>query len=173
MPQEKLPSQEILRKLFYYDETNGCLRWNGNRDSEGITKGDRAAIQGQDGYMHVNCFGKKHKEHVIIYKLVYGAVPLQIDHTNHDRTDNRLSNLRAVTELKQNLANRKGWRDGHKGVSQVGHRFKAIITIDGKTRHIGTYDTSEEAARAYDRRAFEEHGVFAALNFPEEILQDD
>jgi len=32
--------------------------------------------------------------------------------------------------------------------------------------HLGYYDTEEEAARAYDNKAFELYGDFELLNFP-------
>jgi hypothetical protein len=44
-------------------------------------------------------------------------------------------------------------------------RWQARITIDRKQHHIGTFDTPEEAARAYDARALEAFGSFAVLNF--------
>jgi AP2-like factor (euAP2 lineage) len=44
--------------------------------------------------------------------------------------------------------------------------WKAAITINGRTIHLGYFATEEEAARAYDARAIEVHGEFARLNFP-------
>ena len=41
------------------------------------------------------------------------------------------------------------------------------ITSRGKHFYLGRYDTKIEAAKARDRKAFELHGEFAYLNFPE------
>ena len=37
-----------------------------------------------------------------------------------------------------------------RGVSKDGNKFVAKITIDGKQKHIGTYETAEEASEAYN-----------------------
>ncbi|MBB6299931.1 AP2 domain-containing protein [Rhizobium leucaenae] len=57
----------------------------------------------------------------------------------------------------------------YKGVSYVGRNGKWIahISIDGKLRHLGYFETEELAARAYDSAAFAWWGVGCYLNFPD------
>jgi len=47
-------------------------------------------------------------------------------------------------------------------------RYCARIGHNGKYERIGYYETAEQAARAYDKKAVELWGEFAHLNFPEE-----
>ena len=54
----------------------------------------------------------------------------------------------------------------YRGVTIERGRWKAQIGYEGKTHHIGTFDTDEEAARAYDREAIRVHGAKAQCNFP-------
>ena len=69
----------------------------------------------------------------------------QIDHKNNIRTDNRLCNLRKATNA-ENAQNREA-----AGVGQMkgSKKWRARIMIDYKEKHIGTYDTEEEAREAY------------------------
>lgn len=43
--------------------------------------------------------------------------------------------------------------------------------LNGKTIYLGSYNTSEEAARVYDTKAKELFGDFALLNFPEQAAE--
>jgi hypothetical protein len=100
---------------------------------------------------------------------------LRVDHKNGDGLDCQRSNLRYAT-VSQNAQNKRRSRLSrwpYKGITHMGPRFKskpfrAVIKLDGVHRHIGTYATAEEAARAYDQKARELFGEFARLNFPED-----
>ena len=115
---------------------------------------------------------------ILIHRVVMNAPKgMQVDHINGDPLDNRKENLRICTR-SENCRNRKvrvTSKTGYKGVyARLCGRFQAYIgNPDKKSRHIslGTYDASEEAARAYDRKALELHGEFAVLNFPKEEYQ--
>mgnify|MGYP000844096894 CR=1 FL=1 len=90
-----------------------------------------------------------------------------IDHINGDSLDNRRSNLRVATE-QQNHWNYPKTHLGHplfKGVRRHGNRWKAYICLDNKYRHIGSFVTDIEAAKAYDKAAIELFGEFAKPNF--------
>ena len=61
--------------------------------------------------------------------------------------------------------NTLGFR-GVRRANQPGNKWTALITHQHVSYCMSTYDTIEEAARAYDRKAIELKGEKALLNFP-------
>lgn len=108
-----------------------------------------------------------------LHKLL--APGKEIDHKDGDGLNNRRSNLRDVSG-SQNQANRRvssNNKTGFKGVRKNirDGRFRARIKIHGNRLSLGTYETPEQAAHAYDTAAKELHGEFARLNFPNETKE--
>ena len=90
---------------------------------------------------------------------------MQVDHINGDGLDNRRINLRVCTN-QQNSFNSAKRGKGYKGVYSHCGKWQARIYKNLKQTHLGTYNTPEEAARAYDRGALKMFGEYAWLNFP-------
>ena len=89
-----------------------------------------------------------------------------VDHINLNSLDNRKSNLR-LSNAKTNAYNRKGYssKSIYKGIGPCrSGKFQARIVYNGKTIHLGTYDTEVQAAGAYNTKAQELFKDFALLN---------
>lgn len=155
---------ESARQLFSYDPVEGVLRWKVRR--KGIQVGWVAGHMNDRGYVMVIVNHKTHMAHRVIWLMMTGAWPLQtIDHINNRPEDNRFENLRAASQT-QNHGNRRMRRDascGYKGVIFDKRRGKYVarICINYKTRHLGQFDTAEDAHAAYVAAAQELFGSFA------------
>ena len=116
-------------------------------------------------------FAWRRSEHM--HRMIMKAKPGElVDHINGDPLDNRRSNLRIATHAENSRNGKKGTYGGlpciskYKGVTKNGDRLISQIVVDGKHIYLGSFETEEEAARAYDQAAKEHFGEFARLNFP-------
>jgi hypothetical protein len=84
---------------------------------------------------------------------------LEIDHINGNRLDNRRENLRVVTHIqnKQNLTKKSKSKYGYYGVSfdKDIKKWRASIYPENKHITIGYFESPEEAALAYNKKAEE------------------
>ena len=104
--------------------------------------------------------------HRIIMQCKKGDI---VDHLNGNGLDNRKENLRICTN-SQNIQNSKRHKDntsGYKGVCfhKLGKKWQASLSVNGKRKHLGLWNTKEDAARAYDISALKEYGDCAKINF--------
>jgi hypothetical protein len=93
---------------------------------------------------------------------------MQIDHINHDTLDNKRGNLRLCTK-SQNMMNKKCYHNntsGYKGVhwNPQNSKWRAQIQFNKKKKHLGYYNTPQDAAMAYDCVASKMYGEYALLN---------
>lgn len=100
-----------------------------------------------------------------------------VDHKNHNTLDCRKENLRICTSFDNMRSVNKSKRNtsGYKGIHQnnVTKKWIARVQMKDSKLSLGTYDTPEEAARAYDRGALFHYGEFAITNFPRENYTDN
>jgi hypothetical protein len=81
-----------------------------------------------------------------------------IDHINGDKVDNRISNLRDVTQkdnLRGHMTKRKGATSVFRGVhlNTASGKWVVKIRIGGKMTHIGVFEDERDAALAWDLAA--------------------
>jgi hypothetical protein len=141
-----------LRSVLNYDPRTGVFRW-AERPSPRVRVGDVAGTVNGHGYLNIGFDGRTYKAHRLAWLYVHGEWPVgQIDHRNGDRTDNRLANLRVVTNAENLRSARRARSDsatGLVGVSRAGGRYRARMMVNGQSRSLGTYDTPEQAHAAY------------------------
>ena len=104
-----------------------------------------------DGYYRIGLYKKgKRKSHGIHHLLAQSYIPNPknlpyVDHIDKNIINNNLSNLRWIT-VSGNCRHKKNI----KGYTKLPNgKFRATIHINGKDRHLGVYDTEEEAQEVY------------------------
>ena len=157
---------KIVRNFFDYNPETGELRWRIGSRRRPAGKLAGTAVPSEKGRITVGFKGKLIRAHILIWAYQTGEWPTkQIDHINEDPSDNRWSNLRLAnkSENMRNITITKSNTSGYKGVgwSKVSQKWRAYITANKITYHLGLFDTKEQAADAYKIAAKKIHGVFA------------
>jgi hypothetical protein len=96
-----------------------------------------------------------------------------VDHIDGNGLNNRRCNLRICTH-QQNQANRgpRGGTSRFVGVVPYKDKWQAKMQFRGERFYLGLFDDEVEAAKARDRKAYELHGEYAYLNFPEDFRSE-
>lgn len=165
----QLPSPEVLRQLLRYEPDTGQLFWLPRsealfKDSPRGRKHDaiswNARFAGKmagticsGGYLKVSVFNCRHGAHRLAWMLHYGVRPAGvIDHINGRTDDNRIANLRDVTQVEnsRNACLASNNTSGVNGVSWSRQKGKwaAYISHDGRQVHLGLFQTKAGALAA-------------------------
>lgn len=170
-----LPNPDLLRKLLRYEPATGKLFWR-ERSVDLFTDGRQtaqhncAAWNGKfagkealytdngDGYVHGRILNRNYFAHRVIWAITYDEWPDHIDHVNGIRSDNRIENLRSVSQAENNR-NQKRRSTNTSGVCGVSWckrdgKWVARITSNGKYKCLGYFDDFDDAVSA--RKAAEE-----------------
>lgn len=99
------------------------------------------------GYNRIQCNNKLYRHRLIAYTFLgldINNPKQQVDHIDGNRLNNKLSNLRVVSN-QQNQWN----RTTTKGYYKNGKKWMAYIHLNGKTTYLGSYPNESEARTAY------------------------
>jgi len=113
-------TQKRLIEVLDYDPDTGIFTWkrHQHRHLKSLA-GKVAGYLTKRGYIRIAIDRKKYLAHRLAWMYIHGAFPKnQTDHSNHNRSDNKIQNLSDVTQLEnnKNQALRKNNKSGHPGV---------------------------------------------------------
>lgn len=174
MADHRMPPRDELCKLLDYNPETGDLTWKARDDVQfaGCKLPHRArAIWNAryagkraltcpmpQGHLHGNIGNRRFLAHRVIWVIMTGIEPGEIDHINGNPADNRWCNLRDVTHVEngRNYGRGKHNTSGVTGVSfakNIGKWHAYIQDIPGSRINLGYFDVFDEAVAA--RRAAE------------------
>jgi len=154
-----IEKKDILKK-FEYDKKNGTLIYKiPPKNFKSLLNKPVTSIN--KGYLETHIMGRAYKIHRLVWFLENDSWPKhQIDHINGIKTDNRIENLRDVTN-GENQRNKEVNRNGKPpGIRKTknGKKWSACIKANGKFIHIGTFENQEMASLAYKNKC-KEYGI--------------
>lgn len=159
-----VPSQQELQAIFTYDDEIGCLRWK-NPKARRCKVGDIAGSVEKTGYTRISINGVRYQAHRLIYQFFEGnLLPTDIiDHIAKTETNeiknNKIENLRKNSP-NGNICNTGVYVNSVSGLKGVSWRsrakkYRAQITVSGKTEHLGYFNNKFDAYEAYRKRCLE------------------
>jgi hypothetical protein len=123
-----------------------CANWNSQHAGE-----EAFFTIDLHGYRHGYIFGQLFSAARVIYAMANGRWPdHHVDHINGVTHDDRPVNLRDVPR-RENMRNRavsSNSKTGAHGVSLRLGKYDAYITVDGRKKNLGRFDTLTEAVSA-------------------------
>ena len=157
-------TQELLQSMFDYHEDGYLIRKkNGKKVALSLSKGQR--------YSRVFVDGKPRALHRMVFLHQNGYLPLVTDHIDGNRLNNRIENLRSVTQ-QQNCLNSK-----HKSHSKSLYKnvylqpqtknatwkrnWVVSLMVNKKRKYVGSFEDVELADLVAQEARDKYHGRFA------------
>ena len=142
-------TQDFVKEWFSY--ADGILYWR-IKPARKILVGQPAGRMNTQGYFQTQINKQRYYNHRIIFLMHNGYLPELIDHIDGDRANNRIENLRPITN-QQNQHNSKTPVTNTSGVKGVRWcdkygKWVARIKIDRVLKHIGYFTDLDAAAEA-------------------------
>jgi len=153
-----------IRTLFDYDSDKGVLIWKYKRRSGRV--GKPAGSTNKRGYVFVIIDTKYYYAHRLVWAWHHGDTPLQIDHINGIKDDNRIENLRVATNSQNNMNLGTKKNNKSSGVKNVtwhaqANKWAVQVVKNGIVVYRGWFTELADAEAAAKEARKEHHGEFA------------
>lgn len=139
----------FMDRLAYCETTGNFYHLLNNRGSTKV--GDKAGSLHSRGYWQLKIGKQAFYAHRVAFYLLYDRWPLEIDHLNRDKLDNRPENL-VESDRVSNNHNKGSQRIKNgkwKGTYKRRGKYCATITVNGERKHLGTFLCETAAHFAY------------------------
>ena len=162
-----------LKEVLIYDPDTGLFSHRIDRGKhKHIKAGTIVGSVHSEGYVVIDVDRKLYFAHRLAWLYMHGEHPVaDIDHINGDRSDNRASNIRVATR-SENMPNvsraSKRNSSGLLGAHKYRDKWSASISINGARKHLGVFDSAEDASAAYLERKAEMH-PFSTITYTEAV----
>ena len=166
-------TQAEVRRLLDYDPETGVFTWRERADVPrwvntrlaGTMAGCIDKRPPRRSYLKIRILGKLFYAHRLACLWMTGLWPAEIDHRDCDGLNNRWDNLRTCTHRENAGNSRAGLNKAVslKGVKRSRNKYVAAIRVNGLNKHLGTFETAEEAHAVYCKKAVEVFGEFARM----------
>lgn len=136
---------EDISSLLRVEPSTGNLYWK--QPGRGRQLGKPAGSFDRRGYVTLTIKYKRVRAHNLVWLLTTGEWPKEeLDHINHDNSDNRFENLRDCSASENNLNRRCVNKYGYPGIFRERRSGRYRSTYIRKV--LGYFDTPEEAIAA-------------------------
>ena len=135
MKVKPLPPISVINQLLDYDPATGVFTWKDTRRNS-VKIGNIAGCIIKNGYLQITINNSRYLAHRLAYYIVTGQQPVEVDHKNGIRHDNRISNLRAANK-KLNQNNKKKQSNNTSGITGItwykkNNCWQAHYSVNGK-----------------------------------------
>ena len=156
-PNEIIEYDDYAEVVLYNSECEECARTLIDLEDVNKVKQYKWSIMNK----YVICQSKKMRLHRLIMDCPDDMI---VDHINHDRFDNRKSNLRVCTRHQNNMNKSKQYNNtsGITGVYlyKPNNKWTAKIQINSRSINLGYFNTKEEAIEARKQAEIEYFGEY-------------
>ncbi len=147
-------TQGRLKEVLDYNKETGIFTWKLRLSNRGLV-GERAgSFIKPHNYREIGIDSISYLEHRLAWLYVYGVFPEgELDHKDNTPYNNSILNIREADRFQQtrNCRVSKNNKCGVKGVSWRNDKkkWRAVIYLNGKQKHLGYFTDKEYARKAY------------------------